>query len=99
MPKELSGILRNDEFTGFQKAVYRAVCAIPRGEVRSYRWVAKRAGSPDAYRACGNALNRNPLPGVIPCHRVIRQDRTIGAFSKGVKAKRKLLRSEGIDWL
>lgn len=82
--------------TDFQKAVYCAVLKIPKGQTRSYRWVAEKIGRPAACRAVGNALNKNPYPGRIPCHRVIKSDGTIGGFSKGVSAKKRLLSNEGI---
>lgn len=90
-----SGRVRRS-MTGFQKAVYGTVCQIPRGQTRSYKWVAKRIGHPKAYRAVGNALNKNPYPGIIPCHRVVKSDGRIGGFSKGVSAKKRLLSKEGI---
>ena len=70
---------------------------IPPGEVRSYKWVAARAGAPRASRAVGSALNKNPYPVVIPCHRVIKSDGSIGGYSKGAALKKRLLDSEGID--
>ncbi len=82
--------------TEFQRKVYEATSRIPRGEVRSYKWIAERIGNPKAYRAVGNALNRNPLPIVVPCHRVIKSDGGLGGFAGGVRLKRKLLRAEGI---
>ncbi|MFH0763687.1 MAG: MGMT family protein [Candidatus Omnitrophota bacterium] len=83
--------------TEFEKKVYLAVSGIPKGEVRSYKWVAKAAGRPRAARAVGNALNKNPYAPVVPCHRVVKSDGSIGGFSKGIKSKKKLLASEGVD--
>lgn len=74
-----------------------AVCGIPAGEVRSYAWVAKRIKRPRAVRAVGNALNKNKFAPIIPCHRVVKSDGSLGGYSKGVSLKRKLLRSEGVD--
>jgi len=82
--------------TGFEKKVYRRVKTIRKGQTRSYKWVAKQIGLPKAYRAVGNALNKNPYPGIIPCHRVIKSDGTIGGFSKGVRRKKRLLLREGV---
>jgi methylated-DNA-[protein]-cysteine S-methyltransferase len=93
----LSIISKNKGLSRFEKDVYRAVYRIPKGEVRSYGWVAKTVGRPNAARAVGNALNKNPYPGPIPCHRVIKSDGTIGGFAKGLSLKRKLLKSEGVD--
>ncbi|MFA6130471.1 MAG: MGMT family protein [Candidatus Omnitrophota bacterium] len=77
--------------TKFAIRVYRAVLSIPFGQVRSYKWVAQKAGSPGACRAVGQALKRNPYPLIIPCHRVIRSDREIGGYVFGLKQKKFLL--------
>ena len=90
-------ILKNNNLTDFEKKVYLAVLKIPRGKVRSYKWVAAKIGRPKAYRAVGNALNKNPYIGIVPCHRVIRSDGSIGGFAKGVARKRKMLKSEEVD--
>ncbi len=66
------------------------------GEVRSYAWLAEAAGNPAAARAAGGAMSRNPLPLVIPCHRVVRADGTLGGFGGGARMKRDLLELEGI---
>jgi O-6-methylguanine DNA methyltransferase len=84
--------------TEFQRKVWRAIASIPRGETRSYKWLAKKTGRPNAVRAAANACGANPLPIVIPCHRVIASDGTIGGFSSGIALKRKLLKLEGIDF-
>lgn len=83
--------------TAFQKRVLRAICKIPKGEVRTYKWVAQKIGSPDAARAVGQALARNPHPVVIPCHRVISSNGSLGGYSGkgGIKRKLELLRKEG----
>ena len=71
---------------------------IPRGEVRPYAWVAAELGRPLAVRAVGNAVARNPIPFVIPCHRVVRSDGRIGNYGAGGPvAKRAVLESEGVD--
>lgn len=88
---------KDRNLSGFEKGVYRAVVKIPSGEVRSYKWVAKMLGRPNAYRAVGNALNKNPYPPIIPCHRVIKSDGSIGGYSKGIRLKIKMLKAEGID--
>ena len=82
--------------TPFESKVYDAVKRIPEGRVRSYGWVAKKIGRPGTYRAVGNALNKNPYPIIVPCHRVVRSDGSLGGFSKGPKAKMKLLKAEGL---
>ncbi len=80
--------------SSFQKRVYEAVKQIPEGEVRTYGWVAEQIGNPKACRAVGSALNKNPFPVVVPCHRVVAKN-GLGGFAKGLAAKKKLLRSEG----
>jgi methylated-DNA-[protein]-cysteine S-methyltransferase len=81
--------------TKFEEKVYRAVKKIPKGEVRSYGWVAWQIGIPGASRAVGNALNKNPYAPEVPCHRVIRSNGTLGGFASESKKKRELLLSEG----
>ena len=80
--------------TLFAARVYKAVLSIPLGQVRSYKWVAQKAGSPDAVRAVGQVLKRNPYPLIIPCHRVIRSDNKIGGYAFGLKQKKLLLELE-----
>jgi len=91
-PKRKQLLIKN--FTNFELKVYAAASSIPKGETRPYKWVAESIGSPKAVRAVGNALNKNLFPGVIPCHRVIRSDGSIGGFSKGQAVKKKMLRAE-----
>ena len=67
----------------FSQRVYKAVSTIPLGEVRTYKWVAKKAGSPGAWRAAGEALKKNPYPLIIPCHRVIKSDGSVGGYAFG----------------
>lgn len=81
--------------TSFQRAVWRAAAHIPYGRVRSYQWIAARLGKPQAARAVGHALGANPVPLVIPCHRVIAADASLGGFSCGLQWKRRLLELEG----
>lgn len=95
--KILSAISGNVSLTDFERRVYRAVTGIPKGEVRSYKWVAAKIGRPLSSRALGNALNKNPYPGDVPCHRVVRSDGSIGGFAQGVSAKRRMLLAEGAD--
>ena len=83
--------------TPFQKKVWRKMSEIPRGEVRSYRWIADRLGHGRAARAVGNACGRNPLPVVLPCHRVVRQDGSLGGYTGGLGIKKRLLAIEGMD--
>jgi O-6-methylguanine DNA methyltransferase len=82
----------------FERQVLEKTLEIPRGEVRPYAWVAAELGRPLAVRAVGNALARNPVPFVVPCHRVVRSDGTIGRYGAGgPQAKRQLLAFEGLD--
>lgn len=83
-------------YSVFEQAVYKVLVAIPRGQVRTYQWVAAKTGRPRASRAVGNALAKNPLPIIIPCHRVIKSDGSLGNFSAlgGIKLKEKLLKME-----
>lgn len=78
----------------FARRVLEATARIPYGEVRTYRWVAERLGAPAAVRAVGNALARNPVPILIPCHRVIRSDGAVGGYALGAGRKRALLELE-----
>jgi methylated-DNA-[protein]-cysteine S-methyltransferase len=77
--------------TPFAKNVYKAVLSIPFGQVRSYKWVALKAGKPNAARAVGQALKHNPWPLIIPCHRVIGAGGKLGGYSSGIKNKKILL--------
>ncbi|MCA1957023.1 MAG: methylated-DNA--[protein]-cysteine S-methyltransferase [Nitrospira sp.] len=81
--------------TMFQRLVWRALRRIPYGAVRSYQWVADRVGGHAYARAVGNAVGANPLPIVIPCHRVVAHDWSLGGFSGGLSMKRRLLALEG----
>jgi O-6-methylguanine DNA methyltransferase len=83
--------------TPFERAVLDKAREIPPGEVRSYAWVAREIGRPAAVRAVGSALGRNPVPLLIPCHRVLRSDGTISDYIWGSPAKHALLRHEGVD--
>ena len=88
---DLSGL------TSFERAVLTKTLEIPSGEVRPYGWVAREIGRPKAVRAVGSALGRNPVPVLIPCHRVVRSDGQIGNYGLGVPMKRALLSAEGVD--
>ena len=84
--------------TSFEVAVWRKALEIPRVEVRPYGWVAAEIGHPKAVRAVGTALAHNPIPLVVPCHRVVRSDGTIGQYSLGgAENKRRILAAEGLD--
>jgi O-6-methylguanine DNA methyltransferase len=82
----------------FEQDVWRKALEIPRGEVRPYGWIAAEIGRPKAVRAVGTALGHNPVPLIVPCHRVVRSDGTIGQYSLGGPAnKRTILSAEGLD--
>ena len=83
--------------TKFQQQVWRGLCRIPFGETRSYRWLAGQVKRPGASRAVGQANGRNPIPVIVPCHRIIYADGTIGGYTGGLRIKRKLLAIEGIE--
>jgi methylated-DNA-[protein]-cysteine S-methyltransferase len=84
--------------TSFQWRVLMAEKSIPRGEVRAYNQVALMAGRPGGARAAGNALGRNPFPIVIPCHRAVRSDGSLGGYLGGLPMKRALLELEGVQF-
>ncbi len=77
--------------TPFAKKVYKAVLSIPLGEVRTYKWVAQKAGNRKACRAVGTILNKNPFPIIIPCHRVIKSSNISGGYMFGEKRKKEIL--------
>jgi methylated-DNA-[protein]-cysteine S-methyltransferase len=83
--------MRRSLLSIFAARVYRTVSAIPMGTVRSYKWVAKKAGFPRACRAVGTVLKNNPYPLIIPCHRVVRSDKKIGNYVFGSKNKKMIL--------
>ncbi len=80
--------------TAFRKQVWQAAQQIPNGETRSYGWLAKQIGKPQAARAVGQALGKNPFLIIVPCHRIIAGDGTLGGFGCGLPAKQKLLEME-----
>lgn len=85
-----------DDLTPFRRMVLALTATIPRGEVRPYAWLAAGVGRPRAYRAVGSAMAANPIPLIVPCHRVVRSDGTLGRYSLGgPDAKATLLGYEG----
>jgi len=83
--------------TEFERAVLLAVSEIPRGKVSTYKRIAEKIGRPRAFRAVGNALHKNPLPLIIPCHRVVRSDgHIVGETTTEVEERRRLLMEEGV---
>lgn len=80
--------------TDFDREVWLALREVPYGETRTYKWLAGRIGKPNASRAVGQALGRNPIPIILPCHRIIESDGSLGGYSGGVDIKRRLLDME-----
>lgn len=87
---DLSGL------NAFERTVLQAILRIPRGEVRSYAWVARQVRHPRAARAIGNVMARNPVPLLLPCHRVVPTGGGVGKYGYGPATKRKLLEREGV---
>ena len=81
-------------FNTFDQRVLKALRHIPAGQTISYIGLASKAGAPRAARAVGNALNRNPIPILIPCHRVIRKDSSVGGYRGGTRLKKMILAIE-----
>lgn len=82
--------------TKFERDVLVATFKIPKGKVSTYKSIAKKIGRPHVYRAVGNALHKNPLAPIVPCHRVVKSDGTFGGEKKGAESRRSLLEKEGI---
>ncbi len=80
----------------FAEKVYSATRRIPRGRVATYKAVARATGNPRAFRAAGNALNKNPYAPKVPCHRVVKSSGALGGFASGCAKKAKMLRVEGV---
>jgi len=89
-------LLNLSKLTDFSAKVLKQACKIPRGKVVTYSGLAAKLGRPGAARAVGTALANNPFPIIIPCHRVVRADGSLGGFGGGLKLKRELLDREGV---
>ena len=87
-----------DRCSAFQQQVLSIEHGVPRGRVTSYRRIAEKLGKPRAAQAVGQALANNPFPILIPCHRAIRSDGTLGGFQGGLAMKRALLTLEGVEF-
>ena len=96
VPKELPPLDLSDG-TEFQRRVWNALKAIPLGKTKSYGQIAQTVGRPDAARAVGQACGANPIPLLIPCHRVLAANRKLGGFSGGLDWKKRLLAVEKIQ--
>ncbi len=84
-----------DGLSGFRRAVLEETMRIPAGETRSYGWIAQKVGNPRAARAVGRVMATNPLPLVVPCHRVVGSDGSLTGYGGGLALKEALLRAEG----
>ena len=82
--------------SGFEREVLLATFKIPKGKVSTYKRIAEKSSRPRASRAVGNALHKNPLAPIVPCHRVVKSDGTFGGDKKRAESRRKLLEKEGI---
>ena len=82
--------------SGFRQKVLREIDRIPFGETRSYKEMAAGAGNPRAVRAAGSACGSNPIPIIVPCHRVLRTGGGLGGYGGGLELKEELLRLEGV---
>ena len=80
----------------FRRAVLEATATVPFGQVDTYAGIARRIGQPRATRAVGNALGHNPIPVIVPCHRIIRSDASLGGYTGGLDIKERLLKLEGV---
>ena len=96
LPRKIAAALKS--YPPFYQAVWKACCAIPKGQVRTYGWIARKIGKPGAARAVGMALGKNPFAPAVPCHRVVGADGRLTGYSGagGVKTKRRLLKAEGV---
>ena len=85
------------EGTEFQRKAWQAMRKIPFGETISYGDQARKVGKPKAFRAVGSANGKNPIPIIVPCHRVLASDGSLGGYSLGLSMKRRLLALEGVS--
>lgn len=82
--------------TPFERDVYVATYKIPKGKVSTYKRIAEKIGKPKAYRAVANALHKNPLSPIVPCHRIVGSDGSFGGPKKGAEWRRNMVIKEGI---
>ncbi len=99
LPKKIIAAMKTH--SPFDQAVWKACAKIPKGQVRTYGWIAKKIGKPKSARAVGGALGRNPFAPIVPCHRVVGADGRLTGYSAagGIAKKRRLLRAEGVSIL
>ncbi len=96
LPKKIATAMKS--YSPFYQSVWKACSLIPKGQVRTYGWIAKKIGKPGAARAVGMALGKNPFAPTVPCHRVVGADGRLTGYSGagGVKTKRRMLKAEGV---
>jgi len=96
LPKTI--IAKMKSHPAFYQAVWNACAQIPKGQVRTYGWIARKIGKPGAARAVGMALGRNPFAPTVPCHRVVGADGRLTGYSGagGIAKKRRMLKAEGV---
>jgi O-6-methylguanine DNA methyltransferase len=85
-----------NDWTEFEKDVYLATYRIPKGKVSTYGRIAKEIGRPNAYRAVGNTLHKNPLHPIVPCHRVVKEDGSFGGDEEKAAERREQVKQEGV---
>lgn len=96
LPKKILSAMKTH--SPFYQSVWKACAEIPKGQVRTYGWIAKRIGKPKSARAVGMALGKNPFAPTVPCHRVVGADGRLTGYSGagGVAQKRRMLKAEGV---
>jgi O-6-methylguanine DNA methyltransferase len=96
LPKKILDAMKT--YSPFYQAVWMACSEIPKGEIRTYGWIAKKIGRPGAARAVGMALGKNPFAPTVPCHRVVGADGRMTGYSAqgGIAKKRRMLKAEGV---
>ncbi len=99
LPKKIIAAMKT--YSPFYQAVWKACAEIPKGQVRTYGWIAQRIGKPKSARAVGRALGKNPFAPTVPCHRVVGADGRLTGYSGagGIAQKRGLLTAEGVSLL
>ena len=95
MENKKRGQPKNNKMKSFNEKIWELAKKIPKGKVTTYKALAEKLGT-KAYRAVGNAINKNPYAPMVPCHRVVNSDGTVGGFASGPENKIKLLKKEGI---
>ena len=98
LPKKIIAAMKRH--SPFDQSVWKACAEIPKGQVRTYSWIARKIGKPGAARAVGMALGRNPFAPTVPCHRVVGADGRLTGYSAagGIAKKRRMLKAEGVPF-